>query len=214
MVARSTDDDRARRRGEFLDASVALVREAGPFVSMEQLATACGVTKPILYRHFGDRDGLVLAMAEQFVDQLVEALLPVSPPGAPTSQILATTIDSYLELIERDTHLYRFLSSQAGADRRDLLASLVAEQVAVVLEAELASTADEPRAAENDDDIAGDPRARAWAYGLVGMVHFAGDWWVDHRDLTRAELVEHLMQLGWYGLSSTELGHPAAKEQP
>ena len=38
---------------------------------MEQLAKAGGVTKPILYRHFGDRDGLIDAIAERFSTELI-----------------------------------------------------------------------------------------------------------------------------------------------
>ena len=45
---------------------------------MDQIAAGCGVTKPIIYRHFGDRDGLVMAMAVRFVAALVGALTPNS----------------------------------------------------------------------------------------------------------------------------------------
>ena len=47
------------------------IREIGPGVTMEQLAKAGGVTKPILYRHFGDRDGLIQAIAERFSNDLL-----------------------------------------------------------------------------------------------------------------------------------------------
>lgn len=186
---------RAERREQMLDDAVELVRTQGPLVSMEALAEACGVTKPILYKHFEDRDGLVMAMAERFVDQLVAALAPAMTAEVPARQLLAATMDAYLALIERDTELYRFLSTQAGADRRDLLASLVAQGVAVVLERRLAAAGRPTRPAE------------AWAHGLVGMVHLAGDWWVDHREeLTRRdELVAELMDLAWGGLAAAGL---------
>ena len=41
---------------------------------MEQIARAGGITKPILYRHFGDRDGLVNAIAERFAADLLTSV--------------------------------------------------------------------------------------------------------------------------------------------
>lgn len=197
------DEARQQRRQAFVDAAVDLVRREGPLVSMEQIAAACGVTKPIVYRLFGDRDELVMEMAERFVDQLVEALAPLLTADAPPLDLLVGTMDAYLGLVERDTNLYRFLSAHAGADRRDLLAALIAEQVATVLERLLAQR-----------DLPTAP-ARTWAFGLVGMVHFAGDWWAagtelpdeDHRfPADRAELVQHLARLLWYGADGVGFG--------
>jgi AcrR family transcriptional regulator len=189
---------RAQRRDDLLDASVALIRSDGPFVSMEQIAAACGVTKPILYRHFGDRDGIVMALAERFVARLEGLLAPALTSDAPAEDLLRRTIDAYLRLVESDTNLYRFLSAHAGADRRDLLAALVAEGVSVALAQRLADAGEDPL------------RARPWAYGLVGMVHFAGDWWADDRTLTREGLVDQLMALAWNGLADLDLDRRAA----
>jgi len=188
--AQETSDRRLARREVLLDAAVACVRRDGPFVTMEQLAEACGVTKPILYRHFGDKDGLIEAMAERFIDALVRALQPAMTSTEPLDRLLADTMDAYLALVESDTALYRFLSTQAGATKRDVLASLIAEEVALLLER------------RRSDDLDGDG-ARIVAYGLVGMVQFAGDWWVSRpqRDVDRAALVRHLTDLAWTGLA-------------
>ena len=51
-----------------------MVREEGPRATMEAMAAAGGVTKPILYRHFGDRRGLVAAIGERFQRELGEAI--------------------------------------------------------------------------------------------------------------------------------------------
>lgn len=183
---------RTDRREQLLDKIVEVIRANGPFVSMEQVASGCGITKPILYRHLGDRDEMVLAVAHRFVDELMAVLAPAVQDDAAPRDLLRQTIDAYLALVERDTNLYRFLSLQAGADRRDLLASLVAEEVAVVV------------SRETGEQGLPSGAAKAWSYGLVGMVHFAGDWWVEHRDELdeRNTLVENLMTLSWDGLSS------------
>jgi len=169
---------------------------------MDQIAAECGITKPIIYRHFGDREGLLFEMALRFVDELVGGLLPLASDDGPARDLLAATMDAYLALVERDGNLYRFLSDQAGADRRDLLAGLIAEQVSVVLEDRLAQAG-----------MATDA-ARSWAYGLVGMVHFAGDWWSAEKPIPRHVLVENLMTLAWDGLASLDIDTTSSPERP
>ena len=53
-----------------------------------------------------------------------------------------------------------------------------------------------------------DPRAAVpWAYGIVGLVHQAGDWWVDDHSITREALVDDLVTLLWDGLGAAPAGH-------
>jgi AcrR family transcriptional regulator len=184
---------KAERREQLLDAAIDVVRSDGPNVSMDQIAAACGVTKPIVYRHFGDRDGLVMAMALRFVSALVGALTPQLARRDDARQLLTSTIDAYLRLIERDTNLYRFLSANEP-DKRDLVASLIAEEVAVVLERYL-------DAADLDATA-----AKPWAYGLVGMVHFTGDWWARTKTPKRSVIVDQLTTLLWSGFDGIGLG--------
>lgn len=166
---------------------MALVRREGPYASMEQIAAECGITKPILYRHFGDRQGLIMALAEGFVSDLIAGLAPSLVSTEPPRRLLERTIDAYLALIERDTNLYRFLSTHADPGKRDLLTALIAEEVAIVFERILATFGLDPS------------DGKPWAYGVVGMVYLAGDWWVEDRPIPRAQLVDRLTTLLWSG---------------
>src|SRR5687767_9352093 len=65
---------RARKRERLLDAAVRAVRREGPNVSMDEIAAEAGVTKPIVYRAFGDREGLTKALADRFADELAASL--------------------------------------------------------------------------------------------------------------------------------------------
>lgn len=184
---------KAERREQLLDAAIEVVRANGPSVSMDQIAGACGVTKPIIYRHFGDRDGLVLAMALRFVATLVATLTPQLARRDAPRVLLGSTIDAYLRLIDGDTNLYRFVSANEPG-KRDLVAGLIAEEVARVLEQYLDNAG---------RDTSG---AKPWAYGLVGMVHFTGDWWARDKTPTRVVLVEQLTTLLWSGFDGLGLG--------
>ena len=68
---------RAARREQLLDAAIDLIRTAGPEVAMDEIAAACGITKPVLYSHFGDKAGLGDAMAERFSAVLLLSLIHI-----------------------------------------------------------------------------------------------------------------------------------------
>ncbi|MGI9052135.1 MAG: TetR family transcriptional regulator [Ilumatobacteraceae bacterium] len=195
----------AERRQSLLEAATAVVREQGPRTSMDAMATAGGVTKPILYRHFGDRQGLVSAIGERFEQQLDEAIRAALATfgRAEEGAVLRATIDAYLRLIEQETQLYRFLVQQdarSGNETTSAFVAQVSERVAGVLAAGLRANGGDPAPAE------------LWAVGIVGMVHAAGDWWAERRtSMSRADVVDGLAGLLWNGLGA---GSAAIRRSP
>ncbi len=194
---KGSDDRRAERRSQLLDAAVAAIRELGAGATMEQLAKAGGVTKPILYRHFGDRDGLIAAIADRFGAGLLTSVTTPLAADATARELLHSTVDSYVAFIERDPNLYRFMVqnlSQRGEGLGQItsLIGLIATQVAVVVGERL-------RAGGQDSGA-----AVPWAYGIVGLVHQAGDWWVDDQTMSRETLVDYLVSLLWDGLAPAQ----------
>jgi AcrR family transcriptional regulator len=192
---RSTRRPPQERREAFLDAAVAAIRRDGPKVSMEAIAREAGVTKPIVYRLFGDRDGLLQALGERMAAQInanVVAALDRAPGDDPR-EMLRTAIASYVELIDTETDVYRFVTEQIGTSTGPAITGLAAEiarTVAVVLGEQLRRAGADSGAAE------------PWAFGIVGMVHLSGDWWVRHRTLPREQLVTYLVDLLWDGFGS------------
>ena len=184
---------RAERRAGLLAAAIDVVRRDGAGVSMEAMAAAAGVTKPILYRHFGDRDGLIGAMAGQFAQDLTDRLTEAFGASAEVEprERLRAGIDAYVSFIASDTELYRLLVQQdgrLGGEATTAMADEVARRVAVILGEALADLGRDSGPAE------------AWAYGIVGMIHMAGDWWVERQTMTRTRLVDELTNLLWSGL--------------
>ena len=97
--------DAARNRRRILEAATALVEERGiECVSMEDVARAAAVGTGTLYRRFGDRAGLALALldeqARDFQDRLIAGPPPLGP-GAPPTERLRAFGDGYLDLLER-----------------------------------------------------------------------------------------------------------------
>lgn len=70
-----------RRRRELLEAADRVVLRDGPQASMNAIAAEAGITKPILYRHFGDKSGLYAALAKRHTDALLNSSgRPSTPP--------------------------------------------------------------------------------------------------------------------------------------
>jgi AcrR family transcriptional regulator len=190
------DQRREARRAQLLEDAIEAIREVGPGVTMEQLARRGGVTKPILYRHFRDRDGLVSAIADQFSAQLLASVQSALSSSAEPRALLEGTVDAYLAFIERDPALYRFLLQQVANPTTGLvqinpLVDTISRQVAVVIGEQLRGLG---------LDSGG---AVPWAYGIVGMVYQAGDWWLDDRTMPRERLTGYLTTLLWGGLSAS-----------
>jgi AcrR family transcriptional regulator len=174
----------------LLDAASEAIRRHGAAVSMTQIAAQAGITKPILYRHFRDRDGLVSALADRFTESLMGELQAALQSGTDPRVLIVRTVDAYVAFIERDPDIYRFLVRHVAADT-DLIGFMrqVGQQVAVVVGEQL-------RAAGRDSG-----GAEPIAHGIVGMVHAAGDWWLDNATMPRARLVEYLADVLWTGVA-------------
>ena len=170
---------------------------------MEQIAAEAGVTKPIVYRHFGDRDGLLDAMAERFETEVTTELRAALSREAGPKELLVAGIDAYLAIVERDPNVYQVLVRRAVSDPRggpQAVIRRVAQQVALVIGEQMRNLGLDSGAAE------------PWAFGLVGMVHAAGDWWLERPTMPRARLVEYLVALLWDGMSGV-VGASAGREE-
>ncbi|TMR98522.1 TetR family transcriptional regulator [Nonomuraea basaltis] len=176
------------RRRALLDAADLVISSEGPEVSMAAIAAAAGVTKPILYRHFGDKSGLYEALADRHVRTVIAQLRPrFAEAGADLRGRAGATIGAYLDLISANLNLYRFLFHRASAEDtriRSHMTSLVrslGEELGGMLAAER---------------MVPDPvRAQVLGHAFVGMVQSTGDWWLEHPEVDRAQVVEGLVDV-------------------
>lgn len=190
---------RADRREELLDAAIAGIRKHGASASMDQLAAEAGISKPILYRHFGDRAGLINAIADRFANQLEAQLLAsITAVTDDTHALLVRTVDAFVAYIEEDTALYRFIVQpqyDAAIDLGGFLDRLSA-YIAVAIGEQLRSLGRDSGGAE------------VIARGVVAFVHASGDWWVDRKTMPRARLVSYVADFLTNGFNG-QWGSPA-----
>lgn len=185
----------AERRSDLIEAADRVVRRDGPATSMNDIAREAGITKPILYKHFGDKGGLYQALAERYVRALLEELRVALDAEPEARARIRRTIDAYLAFVEREREVYDFLMHRAVTERPEARATVadfirqLAAELAIVL-------GDELRRAGVDSG-----GAEPWAYGIVGMVQLAGDRWLEQRSMSRATVVDYLETLVWQGMS-------------
>ncbi|WP_433221562.1 TetR/AcrR family transcriptional regulator [Microtetraspora malaysiensis] len=103
--------DAARNRAAVLEAAERLFAEHGvAAVSMDQIAAAAGVGKGTLFRRFGDKSGLAVALLDARERVLQEAILHGPPPlgpGAPPADRLTAFVDAYLDYLLKHLDLVR-----------------------------------------------------------------------------------------------------------
>jgi AcrR family transcriptional regulator len=201
---------RDERRAELLAAADSVIRRDGPGASMSEIASEAGVTKPILYKHFGDKGGLYRVVAERYLDELMGLLraalvakedssLSVDERFEDAKRRIQNTIDAYLRFVEEQKEVYAFLMHRAIGERTEAQVTVadfirqIGDEIAIILGEELRRYGIDSGAAE------------PWAHGMVGMVYLAGDRWLDRPTMPRERLVEYLTQLLWNGFSAMPL---------
>ncbi len=101
--------DAARNRIRVLEAAEKLFAERGvDAVTMDDVAGAAGVGKGTLYRRFGDKGGLAMALLDQRERELQERILTGPPPlgpGAEAADRLGAFVEAYLDLLDRQLDL-------------------------------------------------------------------------------------------------------------
>ena len=190
------------RRRQLLDAADRVVMRDGPEASMNAIAAEAGITKPILYRHFGDKSGLYRALATRHTDALLASLrAALDSPGARRDRVEAT-LDAYLSAIESSPQVYRFLMHPTEQDRPEGEEGFDAGRHRAPLLRRLGEELARIIAERLDPGPGSEQAARAWGHGVVGMMYAAGDWWLAERPCPREQLVSHLADLLWGSLAS------------
>lgn len=201
---------RAQRRRELVEATLRAIRQYGAGVGLDDIAAVAGTSKTVFYRHFTDRSGLYAAVSESVDARILRDLTAamgssdgdLATVDTRPRELVSGAIDAYLQLVERDPEVYRFVVSAPLLDRRpdgdpaSPVTGHIAEQMSVLLAAGLASAGRDTAA------------AHVWAAGLVGLVRAGADQWLAHpASMSRADLAQHLTDLAWGGLSAAWPGH-------
>lgn len=162
--------------------------------SVEEIAARAGVSKPVVYEHFGGKEGLYAVIVDREMLALEEVITHSLSDGTWRERIEKATV-ALLNYVEQETDGFLILvrDSKPGDERSysTLLNSSVG-QVSYILGA-----AFERRGL--DANLAG-----LYAQALVGMVSMTAQWWLDTRQPAKEVVAAHIVNLCWNGLSGME----------
>jgi AcrR family transcriptional regulator len=191
------------KRAQLLDAADRVVQRDGSAASMNVIAAEAGITKPILYRHFGDKGGLYRALADRHTEDLLVRLRAALGTRGGLRARTHATVDAYLAAVEEQPQVYRFLIERAAVEEPDVRGHVrgFVRHFGNELAAGIAG--------EPELDGVGQARAVIWAHAIAGMVQAAGDWWLDHQEVPRADVVTEVTALIWEGFDGVVAPRPS-----
>jgi AcrR family transcriptional regulator len=186
----------AQRRQQLLDIGRTLFAEKGfESTSVEEIAAKAGVSKPVVYEHFGGKEGLYAVVVDREMRTLLDMVTGALTAGHPR-ELLEQAAFALLDYIELYTDGFRILVRDSPvAQSTGSFASLISDiatQVEDILGLEFKARGFDPKLAP------------LYAQALVGMVALTGQWWVDARRPKKAEVASHLVNLAWHGLGNLQ----------
>lgn len=185
------------RREQLLDIGRGLFAERGlDGTSVEEIASAAGVSKPVVYEHFGGKEGLYAVVVDREFESLLRLVTESLNSAIHYRGKLEKAALALLQYIEEHPDGFRILVRDShGGTGTGSYASLLSE-IAGEVEYVLAQEFD-----RHDYD---DRFAPMYAQMLVGMVAMTGQWWLDVRKPPREDVAAHVVNLAWNGLAALE----------
>jgi AcrR family transcriptional regulator len=186
----------AQRREQLISVGRQLFAERGfDATSIEEIAARAKVSKPVVYEHFGGKEGLYAVVVDREVRSLLDRITTALTAGHPR-ELLEQAALALLDYIEGETDGFRVLVRDSPVmSPHGTFSSIlndVAHQVEHILGAEFKSRGFDPKLAE------------LYSQALVGMVALTGRWWLEVRKPRKEAVASHLVNLAWNGLSNLE----------
>lgn len=181
----------ARRRRQLLDVALRAFAEKGfHSTSMDDVAEAAGVTKPVLYQHFASKRDLYLQLLDDVGGRMMEGIAKAVAQAEGPRQQVESGFAAYFNFVAVEADAFRLLFG--SGTRRDeeferavrRVEESIADAIAVFIQADI-----EPE------------HRRTLAHGLVGLAEGTSRLWLaDGMPTPPAELARQIADLAWAGL--------------
>ncbi|PKU91063.1 TetR family transcriptional regulator [Bifidobacterium thermophilum] len=187
-----------QRREQLIAIGRALFASKGfEAVSVEEIAASAKVSKPIVYEHFGGKEGLYAVVVDREMRALTDALIgSLSDTDAHPRQIVERAALALLTYIEENPEGFQVLVRDSpSTDPTGSFSSLLGD-VSSKVEQILVEWFKRQHLPVKS--------APYYAQMLVGMTVFTGQYWADRPKLGKEQLAALIVNLAWHGLSRLE----------
>jgi len=192
MVQKKKRLSAAARRAQLIDVGRGVFAERGyEATTAEELASRANVSKPVLYEHFGGKEGLYAVVVDREIETVVARISEAIESGSPRER-LEKAIAAFLRYVREEPRGFAILCHNSPIALRggglSSLLSTVAERVGDVFTEMFKGAGYSPKAAP------------IYAQALIGMVTFVGQWWTEAKSPSVDNVASHLSALAWMGL--------------
>lgn len=162
-------------------------------MTIEDIARAAGVTRPVPYRHFGTKEGMYLACVERARREYETVMIDALDPEAPPREQLRAAGQAFYSVLEGSPGRWKLLFASSAVLPVEYNEALTAQRFQTIdlIASVLARVA-------GPDTPPG--RITAAAHAMSGVAERLGHWWLSEPSLTREEIVDHYTALLWGGL--------------
>jgi AcrR family transcriptional regulator len=187
----------AERREQLLDVARGAFAEKGfDAVSVEEIAQRAGVTKPVVYEHFGGKEGIYAVIVDREVNEILARLSRALQVKSARARVEAAA-DEFLGYNDDRPDGFRVLlrdTSQVEGARTTWTTVLgdIADQVDQQLSTELDERGFERHVAP------------LYSRAVIGGIANVGQWWLETGRPSRAEVAAHIANLVFNGLRGLE----------
>lgn len=186
----------AERREQLIEIARTVFAEKGfDGASVEEIAARAQVSKPVVYEHFGGKEGLYAVVVDREVRQLLGMMRGALKDGSPRV-LLEQAAFALLDYIEESPEGFRILvrDSPLGSVSGSYVSIMgdIATRVEGILVDEFKRRGYDAKAAP------------MYSQMLVGMVGATGQWWLDARKPAKEVVAANLVNLAWNGLAGLE----------
>jgi AcrR family transcriptional regulator len=182
----------AARRTQLIEIARTVFAKRGyEATSVEEIAARAKVSKPIVYEHFGGKEGLYAVLVDREMEHVVRRISEAIASGTPRERVERAAL-AFLTYVRDQRDGFVVLSRDAPVTlARGGMSSLlndVAERVADVFTTTFKKAGYDAKSAP------------IYAHALVGMVTFVGQWWTETRKPPVEQVAGHIAALAWMGL--------------
>lgn len=142
--------------------------------SMDEIAQAAAISKPMLYNYFGSKEGLYIAYVRRSGQALLQSMRAAGSPHAPADARLRAGVLAFLAYVDDHRSGWAVLHEEASS-RGGPIAAEVAELRARIVRM-LSLLFD----------------SAAFAHAFVGASESLANWWLEHSEVSKEEIAEML----------------------
>jgi AcrR family transcriptional regulator len=193
------------RRSEILDAALTAFSQRGYHAtSIDDIATEAGISKALIYEHFASKQelygDLIARNARELTQRVAGALSGVEVDS--TVERLATGLEAFFAFVEERRDAWRMLFRDASDPETSAVLDRMVEQVTVEVTVLIAQDPGARGLTRVEDERS----LRLLAEMLVGGAQSMANWWTEHPEAPRTQLVEIAMDFAWLGLERLSRG--------